>query len=68
MKQQIKVEGMRCEHCEARVEKALGSLDGIASVKANHAANSVEVDYDPAKVSAADIADTIEDCGYKATL
>lgn len=68
MKQIIKVEGMRCEHCEARVEQTLSKMEGVASVKASHVNNSVEVDYDPAKVSATELADTIEDCGYAATL
>lgn len=68
MKQTIKVEGMRCEHCEARVEQALAKISGVAAVKASHEQNCVEVDFDPAQVSATDIADTIEDCGYAATL
>ena len=66
MKQTIKVKGMRCEHCEARVEQALGKIDGIASAKANHELGTVEVDYDPDKVAVPEIVDTIEDCGYSA--
>ena len=68
MKQTIKVEGMRCEHCEARVEQTLSKMEGVASVKASHEKSCVEVEYDPAKVSATELADTIEDCGYSVTL
>lgn len=28
--------GMMCEHCEATIEKAIGKLDGVVSVKADH--------------------------------
>lgn len=33
MKKEIKIEGMHCEHCAAKVEKALSSLDGVKKVK-----------------------------------
>lgn len=29
MKVTLKVEGMMCEHCEARVKKALEAVDGV---------------------------------------
>ena len=68
MKQTIKVTGMKCQHCEAKVETALGKIDGVAVVKADHENNKVDVDYEPTRVSAAELAETIEDCGFEATL
>ncbi len=62
------VKGMKCEHCEARVEQALKNTDGVAHAKADHAKCTVEVDYDPAAVTPTDIMDRIEDCGYEASL
>ena len=35
MKKTIFVEGMMCEHCKARVEKALGAVDGIEKAEVN---------------------------------
>lgn len=29
MKKVMKIDGMSCAHCQARVEKALGSIDGV---------------------------------------
>ncbi|MGI6299432.1 MAG: heavy-metal-associated domain-containing protein [Saccharofermentanales bacterium] len=29
MKKEIKIEGMTCAHCQARVEKALNALPGV---------------------------------------
>lgn len=42
----LKVTGMHCPKCDARVEKAAGAVEGVASVKANHEADSVTVEYD----------------------
>ena len=39
----IKVNGMMCGHCEARVEKVVSQIDGVASVKASHEKGEVEV-------------------------
>ena len=42
----LKVTGMHCPKCTARVEKAVGALDGVESVSADFEADRVEVDYD----------------------
>ena len=44
MTKTMKVTGMMCAHCEARVEKALNAIDGVASCKADHNANEVKVE------------------------
>ena len=36
MKKTISIEGMMCEHCEARVKKALESIDGVDSADVSH--------------------------------
>ena len=35
MTKTLKIEGMMCEHCEARVRKALEAVDGVESAKAD---------------------------------
>ncbi len=35
MEKKIMINGMMCAHCTAHVEKALGTLEGVASVKAD---------------------------------
>lgn len=35
VKQEVGVEGMKCEGCEANVEKHLKEIDGVKSVKAD---------------------------------
>ncbi|MBR2698571.1 MAG: cation transporter [Clostridia bacterium] len=36
MKKTLKVEGMMCSHCEARVKKALEAVPGVESAVADH--------------------------------
>lgn len=42
----LNVTGMHCPKCDARVEKAVGALDGVTAVSADHDADAVELDYD----------------------
>ena len=36
MEKTIKIEGMMCPHCEARVKKALEEIPGVASADVSH--------------------------------
>lgn len=64
MTKTLKVEGMMCEHCEARVKKALEAVDGVESAVADHNANTAVVTL------STDVADdvlkkAVEDQDYK---
>ena len=39
----VKVKGMMCEHCEARVKNALEALPQVESAKADHKTGMVDV-------------------------
>ena len=41
MEKTIKVEGMMCEHCEARVKKAMEALPFVESAAPSHESNTV---------------------------
>ncbi|MBQ7639092.1 MAG: metal-transporting ATPase, partial [Clostridia bacterium] len=43
MEKTLKVEGMMCPHCEARVKKALEAVEGVQSAKADHSAGEARV-------------------------
>ena len=43
MKKTLKVEGMMCMHCEARVKKALEAVPGVESAVADHTAGAAVV-------------------------
>jgi len=59
----LSVTGMSCGGCEQNVEDALGDLDGVAAVEADHEADTVELDADGADDDAVRAA--IEDAGYE---
>ena len=58
----IKVDGMMCPHCEARVKKACETIEGVVSATPSHEKGSVEL------VLAKDVTDAcraaITDAGY----
>ena len=43
MVQILKIEGMMCPHCEARVKKALEALEGVESAAVSHEAGTAVV-------------------------
>ncbi len=46
IKETLKVTGMHCPKCTARVEKTVGAIDGVESVAADFEADKVELAYD----------------------
>ena len=43
MTKTMKIEGMMCPHCEARVRKALEALDGVEEAVVSHTAGTAVV-------------------------
>ena len=43
MTKTLKIEGMMCEHCEARVKKTLEAIDGIETAAPDHNANTAVI-------------------------
>ena len=43
MTRTMKIEGMMCAHCEARVKKALEAIPGVESAVADHSAGTAVV-------------------------
>ncbi|WP_019913992.1 heavy metal translocating P-type ATPase [Paenibacillus sp. HW567] len=62
------ISGMTCAACSARIEKALGRMQGIAAVNVNLALETAHVEYAPGNVSVTEIMDKVSSIGYKATL
>lgn len=64
MKKTIKIEGLMCSHCDARVKKALEAVPGVASANADHEKGQAVVEL------SADVADdalkaAVEEQDYK---
>ena len=43
MTKTMKIEGMMCGHCEARVKKALESVEGVESADVSHETGTAKV-------------------------
>ena len=67
MKQKFDVTGMSCAACSAAVERAVNKLKGVDNAQVNLLANSMQVEYDAAAVTEADICDAVEKAGYGAS-
>ena len=66
MKKTLHVEGMMCDHCEARVKKALEALPAVDEAVVSHEAGTAIVTLN-AEVSDADLKKAVEDQDYKVT-
>lgn len=64
MTKTLNIEGMMCEHCEARVKKALESLDNVSSAQVSHNDGTAVVSFDAA-VSDEMLTKAVEDQDYK---
>ncbi len=62
MVQTMKIEGMMCPHCEARVKKALDELEGVESAEVSHETGTAVV---TGSVDAAILKAAVEAQGYE---
>lgn len=54
--------------CSSRVEKVTSHLEGMAKASVNLLTNSMQVEYDEAKLTASQICQAVSDAGYGASL
>ena len=64
MKKTIKVDGMHCNHCKMRVEKALKGLTGVTSAVVNLEAKIAEIESN-AEIDDTAIEAAVDDAGFK---
>ena len=63
-KAELKVAGMVCAACTAAIEKALRNLDGVTAAFVNLGTEMASVEYNPEKLSLADLEKAVRDAGY----
>ncbi|MWV65429.1 heavy metal translocating P-type ATPase [Halorubrum sp. JWXQ-INN 858] len=63
----LHVDGMHCSTCERFLEMTAGEETGVAAVEASYATDTIRVDYDPERVSAAELPDRLSVAGYTAS-
>jgi P-type Cu+ transporter len=65
-KKQVKfnIEGMHCASCAVNIENDLKKNPGVKEARVSYASRQAVVDFDPSRVSDADLKKVIEDSGY----
>lgn len=66
IKKVITIEGMMCEHCKAKVEKALLELKDVSKVKVNLKDKTATI-YSKSSINESDITNAITKLDYKVT-
>ncbi len=61
----LKIGGMHCAACAARIEKALQKLEGVKDVSVKITTERAAVLYDTHLLSFSAIKEAIEDAGYQ---
>jgi len=67
-KESLKISGMSCAACSARIERVLSKMEGVRSANVNLTTEKATVEYDPDKIKASDIIQKIQSLGYGAEL
>lgn len=62
------IEGMTCASCALTVENAVKKIPNVRSAVVNLTTEKMTVDYDPAKISEAEIEKAVADAGYGASV
>ncbi len=63
---QIRVEGMSCAACAARVKKALASIGGVSDVEVSLVERRARVRFDPGRATPDQLVAAIDGLGYRA--
>lgn len=61
---EVKIGGMTCTGCEQTIQRSVGKLEGIKSVKANFTEGKAIIEYFPLAADTSKIKDAINGAGY----
>lgn len=61
----LRAEGFSCPSCVAKIEKRVGRLDGVKSVKVHFASARIEIDHDET-ISVDELIAAVAKAGYAA--
>ena len=64
VKKVIPVTGMSCASCAISVESMTGAQEGVKNAAVNFAAQTLQVEYDPAVVNLKDLQRVVQSIGY----
>ena len=62
----IRIEGMHCNMCTARMQKAFLAMNGVAEAEVNLEDKCARIVFDADKVTENDLRKTVSDTGFQA--
>jgi Cu+-exporting ATPase len=62
---ELKIAGMSCASCSAKIEKRLNKVEGVVKASVNLATERANIEYDTAKVKSVDLIKTVQSLGYE---
>jgi len=66
-KAELKISGMHCATCAITVEEALSNIKDVTKAQVNFGTETARVEFDPSKISIADLEKAVRDAGYDVT-
>ncbi|TKR25066.1 heavy metal translocating P-type ATPase [Natronomonas salsuginis] len=62
----LEIEGMYCATCEAFIESAATTIDGVSGAEASYLTETTRIDHDPEVVTCEELCETVSGFGYSA--
>ena len=66
LKVKARIKGMHCASCSGRIERVVGSMDGVETASVNLAAETMDLTHDPDVVTTKTVARRIHELGFEA--
>jgi copper chaperone CopZ len=60
----LKINGMHCTSCALNIDGALEETEGVFSSQTSYAKGEVTIQYDPKKITPAELAEVVTNQGY----
>ncbi len=60
----VKVPNISCGHCVMTIEREVGELEGVSSVKAEQASRNVTIEWDPESTDWQEIQGLMQEINY----
>ena len=65
MKTILRSQDLSCPSCIAKIEKALGRVEGVERAEVKFNSGKIEVEHDASLVSAEKLVEVVRDAGYE---
>lgn len=64
----LRIQGMSCNHCVMRVQKALAAMPGVAKAQVTLEPGQARVEFDAAAATPEGMAEAVAKAGYSASV